>query len=203
VRFYISLAVIAGILYTTPGYAADKWALLIGVGDYIHGTRFDLKGPVNDVRMMEELLLTKFGYEATNIRKLVNWDATKANIVDGVENWLASVAKPEDTVVLYYSGHGSQILDLSGDESDNRDEVLCPADIEYGSRGNEISDDELSTMFAKIKASDVTVIFDACHAGTGTRGLDFSTGASSRPMEYRVLDLGYPSPRVATLAILT
>ena len=79
--FLIAAAVLTGF---TPAAAAEKWALLVGVGDYLHGTRMDLEGPANDVQMMEELLLTKFGYQADHIRKLVDTDATKANIVGAV-----------------------------------------------------------------------------------------------------------------------
>lgn len=181
-------------LLLAPGMsgAADKWALLIGVSDYIHGERLDLKGPTNDVMKMEELLLTKFGYQPESIHTLLNGAATKANITGEMKGWLASSSRPGDTVIIYYSGHGSQIPDLSGDEGDGRDEVLCPADIRPGVPGNEITDDELSQMLSQIKATDITVVLDACHAGTGTRALEF--GQPAQPMEYRAIDLGYPEP---------
>jgi len=172
--------------------AAEKWALLIGVGDYIHGTRLDLQGPAHDVQMMEELLLTKFGYQADHIRRLVDVEATKAKIVGMIRTWLIKRARPGDTVLLYYSGHGSQVADRSGDESDGRDEVLCPADVRVGVPGNEISDDELKKLLGQIQATDVTVIFDACHAGTGTRELEFEEPV--QPLQYRAIDLEYPEP---------
>ena len=180
-------ALVAG---ASPVLAADKWALLIGVGDYIEGDRLDLKGPPNDVQMMEELLLTKFGYQAEQIRKLVDAEATKAQIIGTIRDWLLVKEKPGDTVLIYYTGHGSQVPDLDGDETDGRDEVLCPADVRVGYPGNEITDDELNELFSQIEATDVTVIFDACHAGTGTRDFEFN----STPLEFRSMDLQYPEP---------
>jgi len=188
----LHLGLVSLMLAPGASEAADKWALLIGVSDYIHGERMDLKGPTNDVLKMTELLLTKFGYQPESIHTLMDGEATKANITDEMKGWLARSSRPGDTVLIYYSGHGSQIPDRDGDESDGRDEVLCPADVRRGAPGNEITDDELNRMISQIEATDITVILDACHAGTGTRALEF--GESAQPMEYRAIDLGYPEP---------
>jgi hypothetical protein len=188
-------------LTALPASAAQKWALLIGVGDYIHGTELDLKGPPEDVLRMEELLLSKFGYDAGNIRKLVDSDATKSNIVDAMRDWLIPSAKAGDTVLIYFSGHGSQVPDTDGDEPDGRDEVLCPADIRVGRPGQELSDDELNRLLSQVQATDMTVIVDACHAGTGTRSFDFEEAPDNRPMQYRAVDLGYPEPEGGTRAM--
>jgi hypothetical protein len=61
--------------------AGEKWALLIGIGDYLDGSDIDLKGPPNDIRMMDELLQAKFGYQPDHIWKLVDAEATKAKIM--------------------------------------------------------------------------------------------------------------------------
>jgi hypothetical protein len=191
-RLLAAVAVLLFMLWGRPALATEKWAVLVGVGDYIHGTQLDLDGPANDVQMIEELLLGKFGYRSEQIRKMVDAQATKANILAGLK-WVRDQAKPGDVVLIYYSGHGSQAWDEDGDEQDGRDEVLCPADIVVGQPGYEISDDELRTILAQLQDTDVTVIFDACHAGTGTRDLEFNAG--SRPLQMRAVDLGYPLPK--------
>jgi hypothetical protein len=68
-------------------------------------------------------------------------------------------------VAFYYSGHGSQVTDASGDEADGWDEVLCPYDWpKY------VSDDDFRVILAKAKPGvTLDVIIDACHSGTGTR----------------------------------
>ena len=190
---YIWVLAVAFLSSTGAVQGAEKWALLVGVGDYVHGTRLDLKGPANDVRMFEELLLSKFGYQPENIRKLTDYDATMGNIVHNFRSWLIDQAKPEDTVLFYYSGHGSQIPDKDGDEQDGMDECLVPADVRPGSATNTISDDKLSALFDQIQANDVTIILDACHSGTGTRDIDFS--ATAPQMEYRFVDLGLGGPK--------
>ncbi len=187
---YCSLAVVAVCLAIGPVQAGEKWALLVGVGDYIHGSNLDLSGPPNDVELMEELLLSKFAFEPDHIRKLVDAQATQAGIIAGLEDWLAKKAGPGDTALFYYSGHGSQVRDRNGDEDDNRDEVLCPADVQVGVPGKEINDDELARLLGLVKATDITVIIDACHAGTGVRDIEFDGEAA--PLEIRHVDLGYP-----------
>ncbi|MBT4504605.1 MAG: DUF4384 domain-containing protein [Gemmatimonadetes bacterium] len=191
-RRHLSILAATVLLFAGAASGAEKWAMLVGVGDYLHGTRMDLQGPPNDVRMMEEMLLSKYGYDPEHIKKLVDLDATKANIVEGMENFLIAKSKPGDTVLFYFTGHGSRVPDLDGDESDGRDEVLCPTDVQPGVPGNEILDDELKALLDRIQATDVTVVLDACHSGTGTRDIDF--GGISPPIEYRTVELGYPEP---------
>ncbi|MEW6754907.1 MAG: caspase family protein [Candidatus Latescibacterota bacterium] len=185
---FLAALLLAGL--AAPAGAAEKWALLIGIGDYAEGDRLDLQGPPNDVRLVEELLLSRLAFRPHHIRKLVDGEATRAAITAAVEGWLAASARPEDTVLLYYSGHGSQVPDLDGDEEDGRDEVLCPADIRLGVPGGEITDDELGRLFGKLRATDITVVLDACHAGTGARDIDLGI----RPLQLRYVDLQYPEP---------
>jgi hypothetical protein len=45
-----------------------------------------------------------------------------------------------DLLFFSYSGHGSQVVDKNGDETDSRDEVILPLDF------NVITDDELNTI---------------------------------------------------------
>lgn len=56
-------------------------------------------------------------------------------------------AQPDDSFVLFFSGHGGQTLDQDGDEADGLDEFICPVD--YKSAGN-IVDDELKSLLTKL-----------------------------------------------------
>lgn len=55
-------------------------------------------------------------------------EASRANLEAAVRQWLPSVSRAGDTVVIYFSGHGSQIPDDNGDEADGLDEVIIPCD---------------------------------------------------------------------------
>ena len=40
--------------------------------------------------------------------------------------WLVQDAKPGDSLLFFFAGHGGQTRDLDGDEEDGQDEHLCP-----------------------------------------------------------------------------
>ncbi len=54
--------------------------------------------------------------------------------------WLVAGAQAGDSLLLHFSGHGSQKRDTDGDEEDGMDETICPMDYE---RAGVIVDDEL------------------------------------------------------------
>ena len=148
-----------------------KKALLVGVNDY-QMAGADLQGCVSDVFDMGAVLAEYCGFGAADIRLLVNNRATKENIRSRLE-WLVKDAKKGDVLVFHYSGHGSQIVDRDGDElADHKDEILCPHDMDWD--GIYIVDDTLNELFepAGKSGANLTVIFDCCHSGTGTKSLE-------------------------------
>jgi len=85
--------------------------------------------------------------------------ATRERILAGLGK-VASSLEPGDIFVLSYSGHGGQLPDLSGDETDQEDETWCLYD-------GELVDDELYEALARIPAGvRVLTLSDSCHSGT-------------------------------------
>jgi hypothetical protein len=153
--------------------AMKSKALLVGINDYapVGPGGPDLRGCVNDVRDMAQTLnaLGLVPPIPAAMRILTDMRATRANILAGFR-WLLSGAVKGDRLIFFYSGHGSQVLDVNGEEIDKRDETLCPHD--YATAGM-IKDDDLRVMMRGLPAGvNLDVIFDSCHAGTGTRVLD-------------------------------
>jgi metacaspase-1 len=143
-----------------------KKAFLVGINDY-PGTSNDLMGCVNDVRNMQDLLVSMFSFRAEKVRMITDRQATTANILKGLEN-LVSGAQSGDLLVFHYSGHGSQVPDTSGDESDKFDEILCPYDLDWKSKV--IRDDDLSRILGSLPGGvHVEALLDSCHSGTGLR----------------------------------
>ncbi len=160
-------------LSVTPVLSADsptKRALLIGVDDYRADHVSDLHGCVNDVQLMRNVLVGKFEVPPDNIRLLTNAAATHAGIVDAIRTHLIDPARAGDVVILHYSGHGSQMRDVSGDEIDDLDETIVPHD----SRTEgifDISDDQINGLLKQLtaKTGNVTFILDSCHSGAISR----------------------------------
>jgi hypothetical protein len=128
----------------------------------------DLKGCVNDVTNVRDVLLKYFGFEVEDIRLLVDERATKKGILERLK-WLVQGAKKGDRLLFHFSGHGSQVRDRDEDEvKDHLDEILCPHDMDWDD--NFIVDDELKGIFAGLADGIVLeVLLDSCHSGTGTR----------------------------------
>ena len=154
-----------------------KRALIVGIDAYPRaGDR--LQGAAGDARRMKERLFAKHGFDETSTLHLVNGEATRGAILDGL-GWLTSGTARGDTCVFYYSGHGSVMPDKDGDEEDGTDECLCPVDFRTAGK---IADDELARMYAKAAPGcRLTLIMDCCHAGDIQK-------ANTHVLGYRRLD---------------
>jgi hypothetical protein len=112
---------------------------------------------------MQSALWRYYGFQAADIRILLDQDATREAILSGLE-WLAAGAGPGDVLVFHYSGHGSQVDDDSGDEWECRDEILVPYNHDWG---NPLRDDDLKRRFDPVPLeANLTVVSDSCHSGT-------------------------------------
>lgn len=79
-------------------------------------------------------------------------------------DWLVEGCQPQDSLVFYYFGHGSQQRNIKGEEKDGYDETLWPLDFENGV----IVDDEINEILVKPLPDDVRLhaFVDASHSGT-------------------------------------
>ena len=150
-------------------------ALLIGVGRY---AQFDekLKGVSLDIHMMTEFAQL-LGFKSDAIKVLEHEDASTEKVYAAVENWLINGVGPDDRVLFYFSGHGSQVPDRNNDEKDQFDEVLLLYDVAIKNQGKQqtltgvLHDDDFNTMLARMPSRNIFVILDACHSGSATRSL--------------------------------
>jgi hypothetical protein len=177
IAFLITLA-----LHST-GYAVDR-ALIVGVEKYRDPRVPDTPGCEADARAMEQLI--KSVYKFTEVRILINEEATASNIERWFRSWLIAGTRPGDRVFFFYAGHGSQIADDNGDErkEDGKDETLAPYDVDPRSGANMIRDDLFDEIIGKLSGRRAVLIFDSCHSGTISRGLprlkDFARGGGVR-----------------------
>jgi hypothetical protein len=139
-----------------------KKALCIGINDYPFGEANDLRGCVNDANDWASLLKNNFGF--TEVKQLLNEQATKANMIAGIKNLLKG-AKSGDILVFTNASHGTYRADTDADEP-RFDEAICPCDT----NSELLVDDELRKLFKKIPDGvRMTVISDSCHSGSVTR----------------------------------
>jgi hypothetical protein len=138
-------------------------ALCVGINDY-PGLEGDLRGCVSDARAWAALLSGHYGFAASDVRLLLDREATRAALLGGLDRLLAG-ARPGDVLVFTSSCHGTYVPDRDGAEP-AYDAALCP----YDYRSNLVLEDELCERFANVPAG-VRLVFvcDACHAGAVSR----------------------------------
>ena len=159
-----------------------KKAVLVGVNRYrIPGS--DLRGCVPDVKNMSRLIQGQYGFDASDITMLTDFDATKKAMEEAITG-MVSGAKRGDVLLLHFSGHGSNVPDDNDEEADNRDEILCPTDLDWY---DPFRDDWLRNVFDGLSAGvSLTMISDSCHSGTVTRAIE--------PPDAPLLERYLPSP---------
>jgi hypothetical protein len=144
-----------------------KRALLIGINRY-RAAGADLRGCVNDVKDLSAALVEFHGFRKSDVTVLTDFAATKRAMEAGIRA-LVRDSKKGDVALLHFSGHGSHVPDDNRDEADGRDEILCPADLDWD---DPLRDDWLRTTLDGLREGvGLTVIMDCCHSGTNTRAL--------------------------------
>jgi uncharacterized caspase-like protein len=133
---------------------------LVGIGAYRQLRR--LRKTTSDARALHDLLTDRVyaGYPRSHVRLLLDQEATKGAINDALDR-LARDVSPDDTVVIFFSGHGAQRI--GGFEPG---EYLCPVEADwYDLRATAISTDEFTVALGALRAGRVAVFLDACHSG--------------------------------------
>lgn len=138
----------------------------------------------NGARGLVRSLAGALEADPANVRLLVNDQAGYAEVVEGLR-WLADAATADDTVVVYYFGHGMLLPDPQERESDGLNEVLTlwteerPFCILQAVLARQwLLDDDLGRMLDRIPARRKLFIADTCHGAAAQRGV-FSGSARS------------------------
>ena len=130
-------------------------ALIIGINDYKDPKIPDLETAVNDASAMAELLRERYGFQ---VKVLVNREATRKAIYQSLRN-LALSTKTNDSVLIYYAGHGD--LDRA-----YNDGWWIPVDAKGGDPVTYLDNVQVQKSMRNMKARHVLLISDSCYSGT-------------------------------------
>ncbi|KZV62921.1 hypothetical protein PENSPDRAFT_230202 [Peniophora sp. CONT] len=188
--------------HITPGSAEVKTgnspsplhALIIGIDKYRSDNIDDLKGAVSDADAVRDYLRAELNVPDHQIVNLRDEDATREAIIRGVRafsEW--RTIRKGDPIVIYFAGHGSTSdapegwhvgsqkislivpHDASGYLDDDPEDLVKHAipDRTFGALLHDLAEGDNGI------SDNITVIFDCCHSGSGTRGT--FKGTSLRP----------------------
>lgn len=139
--------------------------LLFGL-NYKHCKKSHLNGCINDVRNMSDYLKDEYAMPLDIFTDDTDIENTsKIGIITNLyrlacETYMNNL----EFVYIHYSGHGSSMQDVSGDEKDGKDEALVPSDYETNGL---LVDDLIQKAFQCFNPKTrVVCVFDCCHSGT-------------------------------------
>ncbi|WP_404476242.1 caspase family protein [Novosphingobium sp. BL-52-GroH] len=147
----------------TVRLGAQKIALCIGNNAFPDG--MELYGCINDAQTWAET------FRGQGFDPQIVTDARAQEIRDAIRNTLQR-SRAGDSVVIHISSHGSQILDVDGDEmadnqfADTKDEALVAIDWREGGL---IVDDEWPVLLTAPPGVKLIRFHDFCHSGRSSR----------------------------------
>jgi hypothetical protein len=160
----------------------DQYQFSVDAHDPTADPKFhNLKGAVNDLGTLRATLVTTAhlgivpvtsGCRAVGPTSVVltNACAGRTAIIAGWAR-LAAASVRGDTILFYFSGHGSTVIDATRTQESGSSDTLVPYDARGHDRNPEIIDLELKALIDVATAHGVNVvtIFDSCNSGTATR----------------------------------
>jgi len=141
-----------------------QYAVLIAINKY--KSWMALRNPVKDAKEIKEILARR--YFISDFLEIYDEAATKAGIIR-LFNKLISEAKPEDSIFVFYAGHGH--LDKTSNTG-----FWIPVDggMDVYEQANWLPNAQIRGFVSNMKARHVVLITDSCFSGdflNPTRGI--------------------------------
>lgn len=135
----------------------SRWAVLVAIEDYDDQSLSKLEYPIEDATLLQQMLVDRYRVPAAQAILLT--DVSQVRLEQGVPAALERT-KPEDKVVLYYSGHAYR----------GSDGEIWLAPKSFNLARIDASGVKLRWLveqFEKCPARDKLLLLDTSHAGTG------------------------------------
>jgi hypothetical protein len=129
--------------------------LFVGITAYHGGP---LYGCADDARLLAKALRARHLIDEADSIVLTDAQATRSAFLGALER-LSARARPEDIVLVFYSGHGNvQPAPAGSSELDGLDETLSLYD-------GPLVDTDLGAAFEPMHAGTIILALDSCHSG--------------------------------------
>lgn len=169
-------AILASDVDTLPSAIAkpkkNAFAVVIGIEQYRQKLpRADFAA--HDAKIVGEYLTKVMGYPEENVVVRLNDKAARTDLEKYLEEWLQGKVKANDSVFVYYSGHGAP-------NTKTGEPYLVPYDGDPAFI--ESTTYPLKRLYAamdKLPAKEVVVMLDSCFSGAGGRSV---IAKGTRPM---------------------
>lgn len=150
----------------------------IGINDYLNRTTVpplkfaagDAKGVANAFRgLVTGTAGTSAGSVGPRVREMLDAQASRSALFDYLFYQLPAEVKPEDTVVIFFSGHGAP--DTVTDAKGNVETFLLPIDADPTKLfSTAIRMSDVGTMLRRLRSERIVFLADTCYSGAATEG---------------------------------
>ncbi len=147
-----------------------KLALLVGINQYPKkNDAFEpLQGGVTDVKLQEELLIHRFGFQPQDVLTLTDEQATREAIESAFVSHLIEQAKGNDLVVFHFSGYGCYLpRSESGTQTPQVQPTLVPIDgtppQQETTVVNDLPEDTLWLLLRSLQNTQIVTILDTSY----------------------------------------
>lgn len=143
------------------------WAAVIGINHYENKQIKPLKYARNDAVSFANYLRDNWGLDENHLFELYDENATTKNIRSLLGTRLRKNAgSPEDTVFIFFAGHGAPEEDTESLDNDGITKYILPHDTDPGELyATAMPMDEIAKAFRRIRAERIIFIIDSCYSG--------------------------------------
>lgn len=155
-------------------FVGDKWALVVGVGDFrsqaIPHLEYAAKDASDVAQLLTDPTVGRFRNDQRHVRLLTNEQATLANVRAEINN-ISKYAREEDMVVLYLSSHGTSAKDDRAAKAGAQTGYIVLHDTDTENLyGTAFAMDELKRVVVdRLRARRVVTFLDTCFSGDAVK----------------------------------
>jgi uncharacterized caspase-like protein len=159
----------------------ERWAVVVGVGAHDNPAISRARFAVADAEAIYQVFIGPMGLAPDHVVLLTDRAArkpTRNNVVWALGTFLGRGAKRDDTVLIYFAGHGGIEVDSRGLERDGLAKYLILRDTDPDDLySTALAMDTLQDVFARIESERVIAFLDASYSGAAG-GRTFATRRS-------------------------
>ena len=144
---------------SSAAFGSQVYGIFAGIADY-PGEGNDLDLTDQDAIRARDALIAGAGMDERNAYTLLNEDATGANFRTALNNINADIGA-DDTLVIFYSGHGNRVPRAAGPNSSDPDGLDETIELYDGA----MRDDDLAALLDGSKAGKILLVLDSCFSG--------------------------------------
>ena len=146
-----------------PGSSPQKYAVIVGVKEFRDKGIQSLAYSTRDAEALRDYLISPKGgnFSAADITLLEDQAATKKGIETALDTVAAKV-RPGDTVIVYFSTHGTPLNDRANMGIVAYDTEVKPR---YRIFHTSVSDEKISGFLELVKNANVMIVLDTCYSG--------------------------------------